>query len=185
LLLDQCDPRLRDLVETYVDRLHLPGEDLMLTTSRETYRTWTGRRMPSAWGGAYCYLAKAARHAILINLERIDQRQPRAVEIVVAEELVHMRDRLDGDTRRHSHHGYDRIAHRVAALTGASLDEIRSALLPVARRPVRYRYECPGCGVTIGRRKKGVWSCGRCAPRFDHRFRLRLIQELPSTGRRR
>ena len=39
-----------------------------------------------------------------------------------------MRDRLDGDLRRHAKHGYDRIAHRVSALTGATLDEIRTSV---------------------------------------------------------
>jgi predicted SprT family Zn-dependent metalloprotease len=93
---------------------------------------------------------------------------------VVAEELIHMRDHLDGDRRRHSHHGYDRIAVRVSDLTGASLEEIRSALLPVDRRPIRYVYECPQCRRQVGRRRKGTWSCGSCSPAFDRRFILRL-----------
>ena len=58
-----------------------------------------------------------------------------------------MRDRLDGDLRRHAKHGHDRIAHRVSALTGATLEEIRASLLPPVRRPARYTYECPSCGV--------------------------------------
>lgn len=162
--------------------LELPVDHLWVTTSRATYRGWIGRTVPSAFGGAYCFLGRTGDHAVLINLERIDQDQPRAVELVVAEELVHMRDRLDGDTRRHSHHGYDRIAHRVAALTSATLDEIRSTLKPVARRPLKYLYQCPGCRLTVGRRRKGTWSCARCSPRFDRRYQMRIVEEMPAPG---
>ncbi len=181
LILDQCDTRLCELVHHYSRLLDLPVDGLMVTTSRLTYRSWIGRSIPSAYGGAYCCLRRTGQHAVLINLERIDQEQPRAIEIVVAEELIHMRDRIDGDTRRHAHHGYDRIAHRVAALTGASLDDIRSTLKPVARRPVKYLYQCPGCGLTVGRRRKGTWSCARCAPRFDRRYQMRIVEEIPAT----
>jgi hypothetical protein len=176
--LDQCTPELTKLVRTYVAILALPGDALMVTTSRETYRRWIGRMVPSSYGGAYCYLPTSRQHAVLINLERIDQSQPRAVELVVAEELVHMRDRLDGDTRRHAHHGHDRIAHRVASLTGASLEEIRATLKPVARRPFKYVYACPSCGVQVKRRRRGTWSCGRCSPRFDKRFVMHVVQQL-------
>ncbi|MBA3274813.1 MAG: hypothetical protein H0T72_03395 [Chloroflexia bacterium] len=181
MLLDQCDDRLTELLNHYIALLHLPVDRLRITTSRATFRSWIGRSVPSAYGGAYCYLIRTGDHVILINLERIDQDQPRAVEIVVAEELVHMRDRLDGDTRRHARHGHDRIAHRVADLTGATLEEIRSTLMPVARRPVKYLYQCPGCGLTVGRRRQGVWSCARCAPRFDRRFQMRIVEEYPTS----
>jgi hypothetical protein len=89
-----------------------------------------------------------------------------------------MRDHLDGDHRRHAKHGYDRIAHRVAHVTGASLEEVRNCLIPSERRPFRYLYACPHCGLNVRRRRKGTWSCGRCAPRFDPRYVLQLVQEL-------
>ena len=180
MILDQCDARLCELVDHYSVLLNLPVDHLRVTTSRATYRVWIGRTVPSAYGGAYCYVGRTGAHAILINLERIDQDQPRSVELVVAEELIHMRDQLDGDTRRHSHHGYDRIAHRVAALTGVTLDEIRTTLKPVARRPLKYLYQCPGCGLTVGRRRKGTWSCARCSPRFDRRYQMRIVEDLPA-----
>lgn len=166
------------LLATYVEKLHLPTASVMVTCDRADYAAWLGRTVPSSYGGAYTYLGRQGRHAILITTARIDLAQPRALEVVVAEELIHMRDWLDGDRRRHAHHGYDRIAHRVAAITGASLEEIRAALRPVQRRALRYIYACPGCGRQIARRKRGRRTSGRCAPRFDERFVLRLVETL-------
>lgn len=164
------------LLDVYIEKLGLQTSALMVTCDRAVYAGWLGRPVPSSYGGAYTFLRRHGLHAILINTARIDLDQPRALEVVVAEELIHMRDWLDGDRRRHAHHGFDRIAHRVAALTGASLEEIRSALRPVKRLPPKYLYACPGCGRQVPRRKRGTWSCGHCAPRFDERFVLRLVE---------
>jgi hypothetical protein len=165
----------RELLKQYIARLDLPVERLRVTTERPEFEAWLGRKVRSSIGGAYAFDPRSGSHLILINLARIDQTQPRALEVVVAEELIHMRDRLDGDLRRHAKHGYDRIAHKVAALTGATLDEIRAALIPPMRRPARFLYACPRCGGTVSRRNRGTWSCGRCAPRFDRRFVLQLV----------
>jgi hypothetical protein len=165
----------RRLLEQYLRLLDLPVERLRVTTDRRVFERWLGRRVRASIGGAYTYDPRSEEHLILINLERIALAQPRALEVVVAEELIHMRDRLDGDLRRHAKHGYDRIAWRVAALTGATLEEIREALVPPAKRPARYTYACSGCGATVPRQRKGVWSCGRCSPHFDQRFILRLV----------
>jgi hypothetical protein len=169
------DAETRALLARYIDRLDLPVERLRVTTDRSVFAGWLRRRVQSSIGGAYAFDPRTGEHLILINLPRIDRSRPRSLEVVVAEELIHMRDRLDGDLRRHAKHGYDRIAHRVSELTGASLDEIRAALLPVQRRPARYVYSCPRCGARVPRRKTGVWSCARCAPRFDARFVLQLV----------
>ena len=183
MLLDVQDAETIRLLDRYLRLLDLPTDRLRVTTDRAVFGRWLGRSVGSALGGAYVYLPRLGEHAVLINLARIDRSQPRAVEVVVAEELVHMRDWLDGDRRRHAKHGHDRIAHRVAALTGASLAEVRSCLLPVRRRPVRYVYQCPGCGLRVGRRVRGTWACGRCAPVFDPRFRLRLVADAgPGAG---
>ena len=162
----------RELLQRYIRLLDLPVDRLRATTDRAVFEEWLGRRVRSSIGGAYAFDPRKNEHLILINLSRIDRSQPRALEVVVAEELVHMRDRLDGDLRRHAKHGYDRIAHRVAALTGASLDEVRGALVPVSRRPARYLYGCPSCGASVPKQRKGTWSCGRCSPKFDRRFIL-------------
>lgn len=164
----------RHHLEAYINRLDLPADGLRVTTERRIFEGWIGRRVRSSIGGAYTFDPRSGEHLILINLARIDLSQPRALEVVVAEELVHMRDRLDGDLRRHAKHGYDRIALRVAALSGASLDEIRAAVIAPAPRPARFIYSCPGCGVTVPRQRKGTWSCGRCSPRFDNRYILQL-----------
>jgi hypothetical protein len=164
----------RKLLEHYVVRLDLPTDRLRVTTERRHFELWLGRRVRASIGGAYAFAPASDEHLILINLPRIDHSRPRSLEVVVAEELLHMRDRLDGDLRRHARHGYDRIAHRVSALTGATLEEIRASLLPPRRRPGRYLYSCPNCGVSVARARQGTWSCGRCAPRFDPRFVLRM-----------
>ena len=177
MLLDVRDEETIHLLLIYIARLSLPTDQLRVTTSRATYAAWLGRPVPSTYGGAYAFLSRTREHAVLIHLERIDRERPRALEVVVAEELVHMRDRLDGDTRRHAKHGHDRIAHTVAALTGATLEEIRGALLPVQRRALRYTYECPTCRMRLRRRVRGTWSCRRCSPRFDRRHVFQLIAD--------
>lgn len=164
----------RWFLERYIARLDLPTDRLRVTTERREFERWLGRRVRGSIGGAYALAPAANEHLILINLPRIDHSRPRSLEVVVAEELVHMRDRLDGDLRRHAKHGYDRIAHRVSALTGATLEEIRASLVPPQRRPPRYLYSCAVCGVRVPRQRRGRWSCARCSPRFDPRFMLHL-----------
>jgi len=169
---------VRSLAITYLGRLQLPSDHLLITVDKREFESWLGRRVSSSIGGAYIFLRKRNRHAVLINLPRIDLDQPKALEIVVCEELVHMRDWIDGDRRGHAKHGHDRIAWRVAELTGASIEEVRSPLLPVKRRSFKYVYGCPGCGRTVRRRRKGRWSCGACSPRYDPRYELRIVEEL-------
>jgi hypothetical protein len=164
----------RDHIARYVALLELPDDRLRVTTERRVFEGWLGRKVRAAIGGAYAYLPTSREHLVLINLARIDTSRPRSIEVVVAEELIHMRDRLDGDLRRHAKHGYDRIALRVAELTGVSLEDVRAAVVPPARRPARFLYVCPRCAATVPRQRTGTWSCARCAPRFDTRFLLQL-----------
>jgi hypothetical protein len=177
VLLDVNDLETEEFVAKYLALLQLPTSDLRITSNRGTFEKWLGRRVSGSIGGAYAYSPGRREHLVLINLPRIDRSRPRSVEIVVAEELIHMRDRLDGDLRRHAKHGYDRIADRVAGITGASLEEVRGCLLPRATRPLRYLYACPKCNLTVRRRRQGVWSCGRCSRRFDPRLVLRLVRD--------
>jgi predicted SprT family Zn-dependent metalloprotease len=176
--LAMLDPEIRLQLEEYALRLELSLEHVWVTTTRSEFESWLGRKVSSSMGGAYVYLTSKRRHAILINLARLDPLNTRAIELVVAEELIHMRDFIDGDRRRHSKHGYDRIAQRVADLTGSSLEEIRTCVIPPVRRPIKYQYACPACGVGVGRRKRGTWSCSRCSPVFDQRFVLKLVREI-------
>jgi predicted SprT family Zn-dependent metalloprotease len=169
-------------IRHYARCLDLELNDLLVTTDRREFERWLGRRVKPSIGGAYVYLSRLRRHAILVQLERLDPDHPRAVELVVAEELIHMRDWLDGDRRRHAKHGYDRIALRVSQLTGATLEEIRTVLLPAPSRPFRYVYQCPTCRREILRRRRGSWSCGRCSNRYHPMHRLILVRELQNDG---
>ena len=178
MLLAVDDAEAIRLIHRYVERLALPTDRLRVTTDKPTFQRWLGRRVASSLGGAYAFLPRSGEHAVLINLRRIDRRRPPALEIVIAEELLHMRDRLDGDRCRHAKHGHDRIARQVADLVGVTLADVQGCLLPARRRPIRYVYACPACGVRVPRRIRGTWSCGRCASRFDPRYRLRLVAEV-------
>lgn len=180
--LEVSHPAIPPLVERYVALLSLPTDRLWVTDDRRVYAHWLGRRVSAQLGGAYCYLPRQDVHAVLINVPRLNPERQNAIEIVVCEELVHMRDRLDGDLRRHAHHGHDRIAYRVADLTGATIEDVRSCLLPTERRPYKYLYACPSCGTTVPRRKRGTWSCGKCSPTFDRRFVLKLVASASRSG---
>ena len=178
MIVEPENQAIRQAVARYLGRLHLPDDRLWVTTDRRNFERWLGRRVGSALGGAYAYVTGSDRHLVLVNLTRIDLAKPMALEIVVAEELIHMRDRLDGDLRRHAKHGHDRIANRVAALTGATLADVRSCLLPARRRPLRFVYACPACGRQVARRVRGTWSCAACSPAFDRRFVLQLVLDV-------
>ncbi|CAN5625592.1 hypothetical protein BH23CHL3_BH23CHL3_11860 [soil metagenome] len=182
MTIDRLPDAARRLVRKYLQRLDLSIDELWITVDRNEFQRWLGRRVSASIGGAYVYLLRQPRHAVLINMDRIDLDQLRALEIVVAEELVHMRDWIDGDRRGHSHHGYDRIAARVVEHTGATIEEVRSPLLPVTRRPWRYVYGCAACGLRAPRRRKGRWSCPRCAPRFAARYELEIVEYLGPGG---
>ncbi|MCA9859604.1 MAG: hypothetical protein KC438_07775 [Thermomicrobiales bacterium] len=182
MILDTNDDRVEAYVERYIAKLSLPTEDLWITTNRKTYNDWVGRRVGGSIGGAYVYHPGRGKHLILINLKRINLSQPKSLEIVVCEELLHMRHRIDGDRRRHAKHGYDRIAVQVSQLTGASMDEVRSCIKPTRRRSPKYIYACPKCKVEIPRSRTGVWSCGRCSPTFDRRFQLQIVRRFDADG---
>ena len=178
MLIDTESAAIVAYVHQYIAALDLPPEGLWITDSRHTFNSWVGRPVGGSIGGAYVYHPGRDKHLILINLKRIDTSQPKSLEIVVAEELLHMRHRLDGDRRRHARHGYDRIAVQVARLTGATLEEIRGCLKPAKRRSHKYVYACPNCRTEVPRRKTGVWSCARCSPTFDRRYQLQVVRIL-------
>ncbi|MGH2509682.1 MAG: hypothetical protein ACRDHZ_20070, partial [Ktedonobacteraceae bacterium] len=121
------------------------------------------------------------RHLIFIEPEM----QPRSIEVTVAHELIHLADRVNGTPRRHHHHGYDAIAADEAAVTGYSLEELRLLLSEEsqrretqrrARRPIRYFYECPGCGKEYPRTRRysQAVSCSSCDKSYNPSFRLYL-----------
>lgn len=194
-------PALRHWLMFYWQKLQLPEHELRLlaiTQDRKEYTSWTGKRLNPMILGCYGYLPapklrrKAAgieeelsthRHLIFIEPEL----QPRSLEVTVAHELIHLADRVNGTPRRHRHHGYDSIAADEAAITGYDLEELRallheeSARREQARRavrPLRYLYQCPGCGKTYprARRYSKAVSCSSCDKRYNPQFRLLLAE---------
>jgi hypothetical protein len=193
-------------LDFYWQKLHLPERELSclaLTSERREFARWTGKRLNSMALGCYCYLPApgASRRALLAHLPAPELKliapghrhlifiepdmQPRSIEVTVAHELIHLADRVHGTPRRHRHHGYDSIAADEAAVTGYSLEDLRHLLNEEsqlrdarrrARRPIRYLYECPGCGKEYPRTRRysQAVSCSSCDKSYNPCFRLRL-----------
>lgn len=186
-------------LDHYWRKLCLPERELShlaITQERREFSRWTGKRLNVLALGCYCYLLTPARRSLLIHdgkggaehrhLIFIEpDMQPRSIEVTVAHELIHLADRVNGTPRRHRHHGYDSIAADEAAVTGYSLEELRSLLADEsqrrdaqrrAHRPIRYLYECPGCGKEYPRTRRysQAVSCSSCDKRYNPLFRLRL-----------
>ena len=181
---------------------------LALTQDRREFARWTGKRLNAMALGCYCYLPAPTplrssrisqlvlpaelklpwnghRHLIFIEPDM----QPRSIEVTVAHELIHLADRVNATPRRHRHHGYDSIAADEAAITGYSLEDLRRLLKEEsqrredqrrARRPIRYLYECPGCGKEYPRTRRysQAVSCSSCDKAYNSHFRLRLKESL-------
>jgi hypothetical protein len=192
-------------LDFYWRKLQLPQQELShlaITQERREFTQWTGKRLNTMALGCYCYLpapistrrsslttlefrpVSTHRHLIFVEPDM----QPRSIEVTVAHELIHLADRVNGTPRRHRHHGYDSIAADEAAVTGYSLEELRHLLNEEsqrreaqrrARRPIRYFYECPGCGKEYPRTRRysQAVSCSCCDKRYNPHFRLRLRTE--------
>ncbi|HVU65838.1 MAG TPA: hypothetical protein VHD63_01855 [Ktedonobacteraceae bacterium] len=197
---------VRHWLDFYWHKLQLPRQELgglAITQDRREFMQWTGKRLNVMALGCYCYLPAppVARRSLLNALELRPitpghrhlifvepDMQPRSIEVTVAHELIHLADRVNGTPRRHHHHGYDSIAADEAAVTGYSLEELRQLLseesqhreaLRRARRPIRYLYECPGCGKEYPRTRRysQAVSCSCCDKRYNPHYRLRLKTE--------
>jgi SprT-like protein len=69
-----------------------------------------------------------------------------------------------------------------AVRVGAS---VKARSHPSLRKPPRYLYECPECGLEYPRQKRLVLaSCGYCSPsgKYDDRFKLRLKSSRSGRG---
>ncbi len=194
-------------LDFYWRKLRLPERELghlAVTQERREFMRWTGKRLNVLALGCYCYLPAPARRSLLAHVPSVDAKlgapghrhlifiepdmQPRSIEVTVAHELIHLADRVNGTPRRHRHHGYDSIAADEAAVTGYSLEELRRLLNDESqrrdaqrrmRRPIRYLYECPGCGKEYPRTRRysQAVSCSNCDKRYNPLFRLRLKTE--------
>ncbi|GCE04872.1 hypothetical protein KDAU_22010 [Dictyobacter aurantiacus] len=164
---------------------------LALTQDRREYMRWTGKRLNTMALGCYCYLpaassralAAARQHRHLIFIE--PAMHPQSIEVTVAHELIHLSDRVQGTPRRHRHHGYDSIAADEAAITGYAVEDLRALLHEesVTRerarrelRPIRYIYQCPGCGKQYPRTRRysQAVSCSSCDKVYNPRYCLYL-----------
>ena len=103
-----------------------------------------------------------------------------------------MRDRVQGQPRRHRCHGNDAIALDEALITGRDPEALRVQLREEAERreaalraarPYRYLYSCPHCGKKYFRVRKYTrpTSCGKCDSRFNPNFELRLEAHLQTS----
>jgi predicted SprT family Zn-dependent metalloprotease len=127
--------------------------------------------------------AQAGDHRHLIFIE--PDLLPVSIEVTVAHELIHLRDRTQGHPRKHRCHGYDAISVDEAALTGRDPEFLRAQLRDeTARRedalrrvrPYRYIYVCPVCQREYPRVRRYTRpvSCGRCDQRYNREFTLEL-----------
>lgn len=186
----------------YWNKLHLPAHELPLlaiTQNRNEYKQWTGKRLNVMALGCYCYVPaflsstrrtrnsadeeRRTMHRHLIFVE--PAMYPQSIEVTVAHELIHLADRVNGTPRRHHHHGYDSIADDEALITGYAAEELRMLLheesmrreqMRRERRPIRYLYECPGCGKQYPRVRRYTHSvsCSSCDKNYNPQFKLLL-----------
>jgi hypothetical protein len=133
-------------------------------------------------------LAANFRHLIFIEPTLL----PASAEVTVAHELIHLRDRVQGQPRRHRCHGNDAIALDEALITGRDPEALRVQLREEterreaalrAARPYRYLYICPECGKEYYRVRKYTrpTSCGKCDSRFNPTFELQLEAHLQTS----
>ncbi|GCE18779.1 hypothetical protein [Dictyobacter kobayashii] len=192
---------LEHWLKHYWDKLQLSQAELnvlALTQDRQEYMRWTGKRLNTMALGCYCYIpvpALSARqrasapadvllHRHLIFIE--PAMQAKSIEVTIAHELIHLADRVQGNPRRHRHHGYDSIAIDEAAITGYPVEDLRALLheeslsrerVRRARRPIRYVYQCPGCGKQYPRTRRysQAVSCSSCDKVYNPRYCLALV----------
>lgn len=193
----------------YWQKLQLPPAELhllALTQDRQEYMRWTGKRLNFMVLGCYCYIPapvlrlksaatvaeeKSPSHRHLIFIE--PTLQAASIEVTVAHELIHLSDRVQGNPRRHHHHGYDSIATDEAALTGYAVEDLRKLLheesvrrehLRRERRPIRYMYQCVQCGKLYPRTRRysRPISCSSCDKHYNPQFSLHLLPSLPVAG---
>lgn len=181
----------------YWPKFNLPMQELdrlAITQDRQEYIRWMGKRLQHMVIGCYCYVTldrgKGQEYWHIIFIE--PNMQPKAVEVTLAHELIHMADRVKGIPRKHHHHGYDSIAVDEAALTGCSMEELRALVVEASkgreqalrtRNPIRYIYECPGCGMQYPRTRRysSPVSCSQCDKKdYNPLYRLRISNAEPA-----
>jgi hypothetical protein len=182
----------------YWEKLQIPVVELCLlaiTQDRQEFKQWTGKRLNSMALGCYCYIKplsvscrslgeQVAHRHIIFNEPSM---QSRSLEVTIAHELINLSDSVKCNLRRHHHHGYDSIAADEAAITGYTLEDLRTLLHAesAARerkrrelRPIRYVYECVNCGKKYPRTRRysQAISCSSCDKVYNPSFKLSLSE---------
>ncbi len=151
----------------------VPSARTGLPTVEELYRlfdyyNWKyfGGKLPKVRIEYSTRMNAAGSYSINRKLIRIGRKYhelfPEDVEDTLKHEMIHI-----------IHHHHDAAFKKEADRVGASL---RAREHPALRRPPKFIYECPGCGMEYPRQKRLVMaSCGKCSKgrRFDPRFKLR------------
>lgn len=154
-------------------RTELPAVDELYRLFDRFNWLYFGGKLPSVkieysgrMGAAGSY--SPGRKLIKIG-RKYHQLFPQDLEDTLKHEMIHI-----------IYPNHDRNFKAEATRIGASL---RAREHPSLRRPPKYVYECPGCGMDYPRQKRIVMaSCGRCSRggKFDPRFKLRRKKIKPS-----
>lgn len=156
-----------------------PGERAELPTVEELYRlfdrfNWLyfGGKLPKVKIVYSTRMAAAGSYSTERRLIKMGRRYheifPQDIEDTLKHEMIHI-----------IHHHHDAAFKREAKRIGATL---KAQDHPALRRPPKFVYECPCCGMEYPRQKRLIMaSCGKCSAgrRFDPRYKLRRKKTPP------
>lgn len=159
-------------------RLRLSAAPVSATLTAQPNYDYSRRTYPATSPST----APTHRHLIFIE----PAMQVKSIEVTIAHELIHLSDRVQGNPRRHTHHGHDAIAADEAAVTGYPLEDLQHLLYAESQRreqarralrPIRYLYACPQCGKLYPRTRRysRAVSCSRCDKAYNPRYLLYLL----------
>jgi hypothetical protein len=150
------ESQLNEIFQALV-REYFPGR-------RVPFRVEWSRRMSRSAG--LCYFR---RHVVRLSW-KYHAALPAEIPNTLKHELIHATGVLGHGGR------FRQEAHRLGCDVHAQ---------PMPRRPYKWVYACPACGVEVKTRRKVDLSCGKCSRRWDPRYRLvmrRAVLPQPAAG---